>query len=153
MGSWHCAIREAGHVSYFYDYWEFYESNLLELWNPKPTRRACASVAIAGALPSAALTIRIRNNMTRWSAMLNPALVGNQEYTIVFSAGNSGSGSQTIGSPGTGKNIITVGAAENVNPFGGSDTNCGIADSGADSANDIISFSSRGPTTDQAQEA
>ena len=73
---------------------------------------------------------------------------GNQEYTIVFSAGNSGSGGQTIGAPGTGKNIITVGAAEDVNPFGGSD-GCGIADTGADSANDIISFSSRGPTTDQ----
>ena len=73
---------------------------------------------------------------------------GNQEYTIVFSAGNSGSGSQTIGSPSTGKNIITVGAAEDVNPFGGAD-GCGIGDTGADSANDIISFSSRGPTADQ----
>ena len=72
---------------------------------------------------------------------------GNQEYTIVFSAGNSGSGSQTIGAPGTGKNIITVGAAEDVNPFGGAD-GCGIDDTGADNANDIISFSSRGPTTD-----
>src|SRR5207237_1843790 len=52
-----------------------------------------------------------------------------------------------IGSPGTGKNIITVGAAEDVTPFGGADA-CGTADSGADSANDIISFSSRGPCAD-----
>jgi subtilisin-like proprotein convertase family protein len=72
---------------------------------------------------------------------------GNQEYTIVFSAGNSGSGGNTIGSPGTGKNIITVGAAEDVNPFGGAD-GCGIDDAGADNANDIISFSSRGPCDD-----
>ena len=72
---------------------------------------------------------------------------GNQEYTIVFSAGNNGSGGTTIGSPGTAKNLITVGAAEDVNPFGGSD-GCGTPDSGANSANDIIGFSSRGPTTD-----
>jgi hypothetical protein len=72
---------------------------------------------------------------------------GNQEYTIVFSAGNSGPGGTSIGSPGTAKNVITVGAAENVQPFGGAD-GCGIGDSGADSANDIISFSSRGPCTD-----
>lgn len=72
---------------------------------------------------------------------------GNQEAVIVFSAGNSGSGANTIGSPGTGKNVITVGAAENVHPFGGAD-GCNIADTGADNANDIISFSSRGPTDD-----
>ena len=73
---------------------------------------------------------------------------GNQEYTIVFSAGNSGSGATTIGSPGTGKNVITVGAGEDVNPFGGADGSS-IDDSGANNANDIIFFSSRGPCTDQ----
>ena len=72
---------------------------------------------------------------------------GNQEYTIVFSAGNDGSGANTVGAPGTAKNVITVGAAENVNPFGGAD-GCGIGDTGADNANDIIFFSSRGPTAD-----
>ncbi|HYP28851.1 MAG TPA: S8 family serine peptidase [Blastocatellia bacterium] len=72
---------------------------------------------------------------------------GNQEMVIIFSAGNSGAGANTIGSPGTGKNIISVGAAENVQAFGGADF-CGINDAGADNANDIISFSSRGPTDD-----
>lgn len=73
---------------------------------------------------------------------------GNQEYTIFFSAGNSGSNVGTIGSPGTAKNVITVGATENAHPFGGADA-CAVSDTGADSANDIIDFSSRGPTSDQ----
>ncbi|MFA7469513.1 MAG: S8 family serine peptidase, partial [Weeksellaceae bacterium] len=72
---------------------------------------------------------------------------GNQEMVIVFSAGNSGSSSQTIGSPGTAKNVISVGASEGVRAFGGSD-GCGVPDSGANSANDIASFSSRGPCID-----
>ncbi|MGH7242204.1 MAG: S8 family serine peptidase [Phycisphaerales bacterium] len=72
---------------------------------------------------------------------------GNQEMVIVFSAGNSGSGATTIGSPGTGKNVITVGAGENVQAFGGAD-GCGTTDAQANSANDIIPFSSRGPCVD-----
>jgi hypothetical protein len=86
----------------------------------------------------------------RYDALVRDAqsgTAGNQEYTIVFSAGNSGSSANTTGSPGTGKNMITVGAAEDVNPFGGAD-GCGTADSGADNANDIIAFSSRGPEDD-----
>ncbi|MFH4385163.1 S8 family serine peptidase, partial [Acinetobacter baumannii] len=43
--------------------------------------------------------------------------------------------------------MISVGASENVHPFGAADQ-CGISDAGADSANDMISFSSRGPTAD-----
>ncbi|MBX7223559.1 MAG: S8 family serine peptidase [Blastocatellia bacterium] len=74
-------------------------------------------------------------------------VAGNQEMTIVFSAGNSGSGVNTIGSPGTGKNIICVGAAENVQAFGAADQ-CGTTDAQADNANDIIGFSSRGPCDD-----
>ena len=73
---------------------------------------------------------------------------GNQQMTFVFAAGNAGTGgAKTVGSPGTAKNVITVGAAENVHPFGGSDGS-GISDAGADSANDVISFSSRGPCAD-----
>lgn len=84
-----------------------------------------------------------------------PAL-GNQEMTFVFAAGNAGSDAQTVGSPGTAKNVITVGAAENVQSFSpanggntpdGSD-GCGTTDAGADNANDVIDFSSRGPCED-----
>ena len=83
-------------------------------------------------------------------------VAGNQEMTIVFAAGNAGSGAQSVGSPGTAKNIITVGAAENVhshsstnggNVAAGSD-GCDTPDTEANSANDIASFSSRGPCSD-----
>jgi uncharacterized protein (TIGR03382 family) len=72
---------------------------------------------------------------------------GNQEMVMVFAAGNSGPGASTVGWPSTAKNVITAGASENVHPFGGADL-CGIGDTGADNAMDIISFSSRGPTAD-----
>ncbi len=68
---------------------------------------------------------------------------GNQQYTVVFSAGNSGSGSNTVSTPGTAKNIITVAAGENDRQTGSD--GCGISNTGANNWNDIISFSSRGP--------
>ncbi|MEW6130033.1 MAG: S8 family serine peptidase [Acidobacteriota bacterium] len=68
---------------------------------------------------------------------------GNQQLTVVFAAGNDGSGANTVSSPATAKNVITVGASENVRQTG--TDGCGIGNTGADSANDIISFSSRGP--------
>lgn len=73
---------------------------------------------------------------------------GNQQLITVFSAGNSGSGAGTIGTPGNGKNMITVGASENQRP---NDENgpwtdgCGTGPTGADDAMDVIPFSSRGP--------
>jgi subtilisin family serine protease len=70
-------------------------------------------------------------------------VAGLQQLTVVFAAGNDGSGSNTVSSPGSAKNVITVGASENVRPTGAD--GCGIGNTGADSANDIISFSSRGP--------
>ena len=75
------------------------------------------------------------------------AVAGNQEMVFVFAAGNDGPTASTVGSPGTAKNILSVGAAENVQAFGGSDAS-GVSDSGANSANDIIDFSSRGPCSD-----
>lgn len=74
-------------------------------------------------------------------------VAGNQEYAILFAAGNSGSTAQTVYSSGTAKNVITVGASENVHPFGAND-GCGISDTIANSLNDVASFSSRGPTID-----
>ncbi len=68
---------------------------------------------------------------------------GLQQLSIVFAAGNDGSGSNTVSTPATAKNVITVGASENVRQTG--TDGCGIGNTGADSANDIISFSSRGP--------
>ncbi|MBI1850543.1 MAG: S8 family serine peptidase [Planctomycetes bacterium] len=71
---------------------------------------------------------------------------GNQEMAIVFAAGNDGPGASTVGAPGTAKNVIAAGASENVR-LGGTD-GCGVGDSGADDARDVIDFSSRGPTAD-----
>ena len=75
----------------------------------------------------------------------------------VFAAGNDGEGNPAAGNPpdpnegygtimaeATAKNVITVGAAEGVRASGGD--GCGVPDAGANSANDIIDFSSRGPT-------
>ena len=72
---------------------------------------------------------------------------GNQQFVELVAAGNSGSGANTIGSPATAKNVITVGASENVRPIGATD-GCGVTDAGANNARDIINFSSRGPTDD-----
>jgi Subtilase family len=72
---------------------------------------------------------------------------GNQEMVIVFAAGNAGPTATTIGAPGNAKNVIAVGATENVRPFGAADR-CGFADLAADSALDVASFSSRGPAAD-----
>ncbi|MCK6682963.1 MAG: S8 family serine peptidase [Thermoanaerobaculia bacterium] len=74
-----------------------------------------------------------------------PGTDGLQEMLHIFSAGNSGPGSQTIGSPGSAKNVVTVGASENVRSEGIADA-CAIT--AANNADDIISFSSRGPTAD-----
>ena len=71
---------------------------------------------------------------------------GNQEMSIVFAAGNAGPSSYTVSAPGTGKNVLTVGASENYRQTG--TDGCGITNTGADNAKDIISFSSRGPTAD-----
>ncbi len=85
------------------------------------------------------------------------AASSNQQMVIVFAAGNDGPGTMTVGSPGTAKNVITVGAAENVRSLSvanggydsGGDSGCqSDADSDADSANDIASFSSEGPCSD-----
>jgi hypothetical protein len=64
---------------------------------------------------------------------------GEQPYILEFSAGNSGPGRQTIGSPAVGKNVIATGACQN-NRF-----EFPIYADGPDATAD---FSSRGPCAD-----
>ncbi len=72
---------------------------------------------------------------------------GNQEMVIVWSAGNRGSGASTLGDRGaTAKNTLVVGAGENFNQAG--TDGCGVTNTGANDARDIINFSSRGPAQD-----
>ncbi|MCP3917825.1 MAG: S8 family serine peptidase, partial [bacterium] len=68
---------------------------------------------------------------------------GNQDYMILFSASNDGPAANTVSTPATAKNVLTVGASEN-NRQTGTD-GCGVPNSGANNINDIISFSSMGP--------
>lgn len=67
------------------------------------------------------------------------ATPGDQEYVLEFSAGNSGPGGQTIGSPAVAKNVIATGACQN-NRF-----TFGIYAEGQEVMAD---FSSRGPAED-----
>ena len=72
-------------------------------------------------------------------------LPGNQQMLHVFSAGNNGPSATTINAPATAKNVIAVGATENVREDGVVD---GCGDSAADDADDIADYSSRGNTAD-----
>ena len=56
---------------------------------------------------------------------------------IVVAAGNDGPNANTVGTPGTAKNCLTVGASETYRPTIRSD---------ADNTNEVAWFSSRGPT-------
>ena len=73
-------------------------------------------------------------------------VVGNQPMIILVAAGNYGADSTTTTSPGNAKNVITVGASESYRPTW--TDGCGIPASSADNAQDIVGFSSRGPTQD-----
>ncbi|MBW6519255.1 MAG: S8 family serine peptidase [ANME-2 cluster archaeon] len=63
----------------------------------------------------------------------------NKESALFIAAGNNGPGANTINSPGSAKNVITVGASENYRPSKGSLS---------DNIDQVASFSSRGPTDD-----
>ena len=85
---------------------------------------------------------------------------GNQEMVIVFAAGNAGpcvlGTTHGIDSPGSAKNVITVGASENVRSLsttnGGNDAHgndaCDESDLDANNANSVTCSSSRGPCRD-----
>jgi subtilisin-like proprotein convertase family protein len=74
----------------------------------------------------------------------SPSL-GNQEMLHIFAAGNSGSFQESMNSPASAKNVLSVGATENVRDNGVLD---GCYESTADNANDIAHYSSRGPAAD-----
>lgn len=69
----------------------------------------------------------------------------NKDYLVLFAAGNAGPGPDTIGAPGTAKNILTVGASENNRPDLGQQSD---GSNIADDPDTLASFSSRGPTDD-----
>ncbi len=73
---------------------------------------------------------------------------GNQQLIITVAASNDGSGTNTIGSPGNAKNVITVGATENYWPDMANYGNNIDPNTDADNPDQIIDFSSRGWTDD-----
>lgn len=77
-----------------------------------------------------------------------PLVSGNQEMLFVFSAGNSGPTLGSTGSPGTAKNVLTVGASETSNPDASAGDGCGLTGSDGNDARDMAFFSSRGPCDD-----
>lgn len=77
----------------------------------------------------------------------SPSEPGDQQMLHIFSAGNQGNykPGSTVGSPGTAKNVLTVGATDlprDVDVYDG----CDVLSSA--SAANIASYSSRGPTSD-----
>lgn len=62
-----------------------------------------------------------------------------KDYLVLYAAGNAGPDARTVGSPGTAKNVLTVGASENNRPD---------KDDESDNPNTMAGFSSRGPTAD-----
>jgi hypothetical protein len=74
-----------------------------------------------------------------------PQSAGNQQLVMVFAAGNEGArGPGSVSSPGTAKNVLTVGASESVRSLPASD-NCGNGPQHSDDARDVLPSSGRGP--------
>jgi hypothetical protein len=82
-----------------------------------------------------------------WDAMVrdaDPVAAGNQQYAVLFSAGNLGFSGLT--SPKAAKNIITVGATEN---YRIGECPGGTCSGEADDIDEVAAFSSWGPTGDE----
>ena len=75
-----------------------------------------------------------------------PSQPGAQQLVQVVAAGNDGPRASTLNTPGTAKNVITVGASENKRAFGVDA--CGTPNGEANNPQDLAPFSSRGPTAD-----
>ena len=75
---------------------------------------------------------------------------GNQQMVEVVAGGNAGPGPNTVINLATAKNVIAVGATETVHGSGVTPNpdGCTVANTGADDAHDMATFSSRGPTDD-----
>jgi subtilisin family serine protease len=73
----------------------------------------------------------------------DPSKPGDQAYILIFSAGNAGPNTETLDSPATGKNVIAVGACENV-----PNTLALTYGLYADGPDTVADFSSRGPCED-----
>jgi parallel beta-helix repeat protein len=98
-----------------------------------------------GESPGNGAYIIINEAYDRATRDADPVLDGNQELTQVFSAGNSGSSQNTIGSPSSGKNVICVGSVRNYMP---DSTSYGDSYGGGTGPDSVSSFSSRGWTDD-----
>ncbi|MBO8164259.1 MAG: S8 family serine peptidase [Brevibacillus sp.] len=82
-----------------------------------------------------------------YSAIMDQFLWENKDMTILVAAGNLGDeGPTTVGTPATAKNVIAVGASENIRPTV-SQQATGTSKY-ADDADDVADFSSQGPTAD-----
>ncbi len=73
------------------------------------------------------------------SSLVDDFIWRHKDYLVLYAAGNAGPGATTVGSPGTAKNVLTVGASENNRPD---------QDDESDNPNTVAGFSSRGPTAD-----
>ncbi len=95
------------------------------------------------------------------SRQVDQAMWENKDQLVLFSAGNNGKDTNkdgviepdSIGQPGTAKNVLTVGASENNRPtilnIWGSSYGAPISsDKRADKTSGLAAFSSRGPTDD-----
>jgi hypothetical protein len=111
-------------------------------WEPAAYRQGARISSNSFGLPIQAYEIaaQVYDTLVRDA---QSGVAGLQQLAIIFAAGNTGPGSNTVSTPGTAKNVLTVGASENVRMTG--TDGCGIPNAGADNVNDMASFSSRGP--------
>ena len=90
-------------------------------------------------------------NTTRACAMRSRESQAIKRWSSSFRLATAARGGH-ISSPGTGKNVITVGASENYRPEGTDSCNLdgqgAIGPDGADNALDLLRYSSGGPTAD-----
>ena len=112
------------------------------------------------------------NNLGKYTAFsedVDDFVFNHRDMLVVVAAGNAGPGASTVSAPGTAKNCLTVGASESVRPLPASinitpnlqnhDHNAATPNVSvplvgnnfalqADNADDIATFSSRGPLND-----